>query len=228
MKPQIIAIDGTAASGKSTLGCTLAQRHNYLYLDTGVMYRAMTWYTLNTRTDPKDEDAVSALAEKMDLAILTPTQADKRQATILVDQEDITWKIRSPEVDANVSIISSYAKVREIMTERQREIARSGPVVMVGRDIGTVVLPNADLKVFIEASVEIRAQRRYEECIKRGEEAVYEDILNAMIQRDKLDRERPLSPMVPAKEALIILTDNLSKEAVLQQVETYMQVPDQV
>lgn len=214
-----IAIDGSAASGKSTLGKTLAQRLNYLYLDTGIMYRAVTWAVLNANVSVSDEIGVSNLAESMILKISAPHIDDGRQVTVSVNDKDVTWLIRSPEVDANVSQISSYIKVRRVLTDQQREIAKQGPVVMVGRDIGTVVLPNADLKVFIVASVEERAQRRYKECCKQGIDVDYQELLESMARRDKLDREKAISPMIPASDAIVIHTDNLTKEEVLQKVE---------
>ncbi len=213
-----IAIDGSAASGKSTLGWALAKKLNYLYLDTGVMYRAVTWAALHHHIDPHDEAAVTALAEKISLKILPPTKDDGRQATVLVDGIDITWEIRTPEVDANVSLVSSYPGVRRVLTKQQREIAARGSVVMVGRDIGTVVLPHADLKLFIEASVEVRARRRYHERAARGEKVDFDTLLASMIRRDKLDREKPISPMIPADDAIIINTDTLSQNEVVDQV----------
>jgi cytidylate kinase len=224
MKPRTIAIDGTAASGKSTLGWAIAQHFQYLYLDTGMMYRAVTWHTLNTQTDVNDEAQVSHLAETMDLQIISPTIADGRQATVTVNGQDVTWLIRHPDVDANVSRVSAYPQVRQRLTERQREIAAAGPVVMVGRDIGTVVLPHADLKIFTEASVAVRATRRYTERLQRGEAVNYEHILAAMTRRDKMDRERAISPMVPAEDALIIQTDSLTREDVFEQVEALIKV----
>lgn len=221
MKPQTIAIDGSAASGKSTLGGALAHKLNYLYLDTGVMYRAVTWAAQNRRIDVADEAAVSALAGAIDLQILPPggDHNDGRQATILVDGVDVTWLIHSPEVTQDSSQVSSYAGVRRVMTEQQRRIARQGPVVMVGRDIGTVVLPDADLKLFTVASVEVRARRRYEEYRRRGVAIDFDQLVAAMARRDKLDEDKPISPMVPAADAVIIHTDELSCEAVLRLVE---------
>lgn len=213
-----IALDGSAASGKSTLGCALAKTLNCLYLDTGVMYRAVTWAALHNNLNPADEAAVSALTETMTIEILPPTKDDGRQTTILVDGTDITWDIRTLEIDAHVSLVSSYPVVRAVLTRQQREIARRGSVVMVGRDIGTVVLPNADLKLFIEASQEVRARRRYEERRARGETADFDAILAAMVRRDKLDREKHISPMIPATDATIINTDNLTPDAVMERV----------
>jgi cytidylate kinase len=217
-----IAIDGSAASGKSTIADKLAKKFNYLYLDTGVMYRSVTWAALNADLDVLDEAAVSNLAERFDLQLLPPTHHDGRQLTVLVEGQDITWLIRRPDIDANVARVSSYPRVRRAMTTRQRAIARQGPVVMVGRDIGTVVLPEADLKIFTQASLEVRAKRRYKECLAQGEDVTYEQVLQSMAQRDKLDREKPISPMVPAKDAIIINTDVLTVEQVLARVESLM------
>ncbi|MFQ5578943.1 MAG: (d)CMP kinase [Anaerolineae bacterium] len=219
MKPLTIAIDGSAASGKSTLGQTLAHRLNYLYLDTGVMYRAVTWAALNATLDVSDEAAVSNLAATMKLEIAPPTVNDGRQATVWVDGQDVTWLIRKAAVNDHVSQVSCYSKVRQILTDRQRQIARAGPVVMVGRDIGTVVLPDADLKIFTVASVEVRAKRRYKECLEREQEVDFDQLLAAMIRRDRLDARNPIAPMVPAPDAVVINTDNLSQAEVLKKVE---------
>ena len=219
MKPKTIAIDGSAASGKSTIGNALAKRLGYLYLDTGVMYRAVTWAVLNANLDTQDEGAVSHIAETFDLKILPSTIDDGRQCTIRVNGEDVTWLIRKPEVDAHVAQISAYPRVRQAMTKKQRHIAEQGPVVMVGRDIGTVVLPNAELKIFTEASLEVRARRRYRECLERKEAVDYQKLLAAMADRDKHDREKPISPMIPADDATVINTDELTAEEVIQLVE---------
>ncbi len=223
MKRLTIALDGSAASGKSTLGCALAKALNCLYLDTGVMYRAVTWAALNANIEPQDEAAVSKLAERIALEILPPTRDDGRQITVLVDGVDITWEIRSQAINQYVSLVSSYPKVRAVLTEMQRKIAEQGSVVMCGRDIGTVVLPNADFKFFIEASPEVRARRRYEEHIARGETLDFDELLESIIRRDKLDREKPISPMIAASDAITINTDSLSKEALLKKVSAYIQ-----
>ena len=222
MKRLTIALDGSAASGKSTLGCALAAAFDCLYLDTGVMYRAVTWAALNAHIEPQNEAAVSNLAAQISLEILPPTHDDGRQITVLVDGVDITWEIRTQTVNQYVSLVSSYPKVRNILTEMQRKIAEQGPVVMCGRDIGTVVLPNADFKFFIEASPEVRARRRYEEHVARGETLDYDELLASIIRRDKLDREKLISPMIAADDAITISTDSLSKEALLEQVSAHI------
>jgi len=218
LKKLTIALDGSAASGKSTLGCALADAFNCLYLDTGVMYRAVTWAALNANIKPQDEAAVSDLAAHIALEILPPTFDDGRQMTILVDGIDITWDILTQNINQYVSLVSSYPKVRAVLTEQQRNIAEQGSVVMCGRDIGTVVLPDADFKFFIEASPEVRAQRRYDERIARGETVDFDELLASIIRRDKLDREKPISPMIAAADAIVINTDTLSKEALLEKV----------
>jgi cytidylate kinase len=218
-QPSTIAIDGSAASGKSTVGALLAQRLGYLYFDTGVMYRAVTWATLDRNIEPENVEAVSDLAEKLLIEVNPNGPDDGRLYTVLADGRDITWQIRSPEVEAFVSLVSSYPRVRAALTARQRRIAAHGSIVMVGRDIGTVVLPGADLKVFMRASAEERARRRYNETLAQGKAANLEEILTAIRERDKQDREKPISPMIPASDAVIIETNDLSIEEVLAQVE---------
>lgn len=219
MKPSTIAIDGPAASGKSTIGEALARRLGYLYFDTGVMYRAVTWAALTRGIPIADEAAVTALAEHLRIDVLAPTVDDGRQYTVLADGEDVTWAIRAPEVDANVSPVSAYAGVRQALVAQQRRIAAGGRVVMVGRDIGTVVLPEADLKVYLDAGVEERARRRWREMRERGEDADYDAVLAAMRRRDGIDSNRRVSPLRPAADAVIVDTTGLSIEEVLARVE---------
>jgi cytidylate kinase len=218
-KPSTIAIDGPAAAGKSTIGELLAQRLGYLYLDTGAMYRAVTWVALEQGIDIADEEAITTLAEGIVINITRPTVDDGRQYTVYADGEDITWQIRRPEVDANVSPVSAYPGVRQALTGQQRRIGQRGRIVMMGRDIGTVVLPDADLKIYLEATVEERARRRHREIMERGEKADYEEILAAMRRRDKIDSEREAAPLRPADDAIIIDTTGLSIAEVLAKVE---------
>jgi cytidylate kinase len=225
IKPSTIAIDGSAASGKSTVGLLLAQRLGYLYFDTGVMYRAVTWAVLDRQLDPADIETVSALAEALTIEVKPPGIDDGRQYTVLVDGQDVTWAIRHPEVEIEVSRVSSYPRVRTALTEQQRRIAAAGSIVMVGRDIGTVVLPQADLKIFMRASTQERANRRYKEALAQGKTADYAEILAAIIERDKQDREKPISPMVPAADAVIVDTDNLSIDEVVDRLEQLVTDP---
>ena len=217
-RPSTIAIDGPAASGKSTVGCLLAERLGYLYFDTGVMYRAVTWAALGRGIAIEDEAAVTALARRLKIEVLRPTVDDGRQYTVLADGQDVTWDLRRPEVDRSVSPVSAYPGVRAALTIQQQRIGRRGRVVMVGRDIGTVVLPNADLKIYLDATVEERVERRYREVVSRGEPADYERVRDSVRRRDQIDSNRPLAPLRAAPDAVVIDTTPLSVEQVLERV----------
>lgn len=217
--PKIIAIDGPAASGKSTIAEKLAAELGYLYFDTGVMYRAVTLAALREFNTVQDEQAVNELAQRVRIDVLTPSAADGRLYDVLLDDEDVTWAIRQPEVDRNVSQVSAYPIVREAMTEQQRRIGCRGSVIMVGRDIGTVVFPDAELKIYLDASVEERARRRYDEVHNRGQQASYEEILEAMRRRDHMDSSRAVAPLKPADDAIILNTDGLDICEVLKLVK---------
>jgi cytidylate kinase len=214
----IIAIDGPAASGKSTLGLKLAQALGYLFFDTGVMYRAVTWLALKLDIDPRDEMKVTALAEKTQIDIAPASKSDGRVCDIRIGGQDITWETRLPEVDANVSIVSAYRGVRAALSQQQRRIGQHGRVVMVGRDIGTVVLPEADLKIYLDASAEQRAQRRYDEIIGRNGKADYNEILAKVIERDRIDSTRDVAPLKAAADAIAIDSDQLDIEQVFEKV----------
>jgi cytidylate kinase len=215
---RIIAIDGPAASGKTTLGQKLAEKLGYLFFDTGVMYRAVTWAALDRGVEVNQADGVTALAESLDIDVAPPSKQDERTYDVMVDGQDATWQIRSPQVDADVSVVSAYMGVRNALTVQQRRVGLRGNVVMVGRDIGTVVLPEADLKIFLDASVEQRARRRYDEMTERGERVPYETILAAMRRRDQIDSTRQVSPLRAAEDAVIINSDELSADEVLDRV----------
>lgn len=223
---QIIAIDGPAASGKSTLGKKLADSLNFLFFDTGVMYRAVTLVALQRKLNLNDEAAITQLAEEIDIDIRPPSQDDGRSSDILADSEDITWDIRAPEVEANVSRVSAYPGVRRALSLQQRRIGLRGNVVMVGRDIGTVVLPEAQLKIYLDASVEERANRRYHELLSRDEPADYTEILEAMKRRDFIDSTRSVAPLRPADDAIILNSDALDAEEVLAEVIQMVKNPD--
>ncbi len=217
-RPLVIAIDGPAASGKSTIGQRLAETLGYLYFDTGVMYRAVTLAALRRGIDPADETMVTQLAHQVHIDVVPPTVEDGRQYTVLLEGEDVTWDIRRPEVDANVSRVSAYPGVRAALVPQQRRIAAGGRVVMVGRDIGTVVLPHADLKIYLDASVEERARRRYRELCERGVSVSYEEVLAALRKRDQVDTQRATAPLRPAADAVVIDTTAMDVEAVLARV----------
>jgi len=218
--PFIIALDGSAASGKSTLGQRLANSLGYLFFDTGIMYRAVTWIALVRGVDVHNDAAISQLARDAEIDIHAPSKADGRACDVLIGNQDVTWDIRSREVDANVSIVSVYADVRKALSEKQRQIGLRGKVVMVGRDIGTVVLPEADLKIYLDASAEERAKRRYNELVARGNKANYAEILNNVIQRDHIDSTRAVAPLRPADDAVIVDSDKLNADQVFAQVLT--------
>lgn len=215
--PEIIAIDGPAASGKSTLAEKLAAKLKYLYLDTGVMYRAVTYEALEMKNSVDDEQFVTELAGKIQIDVQPPSKRDGRMYDVLADKKDITWQIRSREVEKHVSKVSAYPGVRTAMTEQQRRIGLRGKIVMVGRDIGTVVLPDADLKIYLDASAEERARRRYEEKIRRGERAEFDEILRSIKKRDEIDSNRAVAPLKPAEDAVIINSDGKSIEDVFQE-----------
>ena len=214
--PTTIAIDGPAASGKSSLGKQLADALGYLFFDTGVLYRAITWAALDQGLAISDETAITHLAEVCEIDVCSPSKADGRNCDILINGSDVTWEIRKPEVDANVSQVSAYPGVRQALIHQQRRIGQRGRVVMTGRDIGTVVLPEAELKIYLDASVEERAHRRYTEIIQRGEPANLEEIQEAMRRRDQIDSTRAVAPLRPAVNAVVIDTDHLTQQQVLQ------------
>lgn len=214
--PSIIAIDGPAASGKSTLGFRLAEVLGYLYFDTGLMYRAVTWLAINRGIDVNDEAAVTRLAEDVPIEVTAPSLEDGRACDVVVDGHDITWEIRKPEVDANVSVVSAYPGVRKALTTQQRRIGMRGRVVMVGRDIGTIVLPEADLKIYLDASPKERAHRRHKEIVGRGGRANYEDVLEKVIDRDRIDSTRAVAPLKPAADAVILDSDTLNADEVFE------------
>ncbi len=216
--PSIIALDGPAASGKSTLGRTLADTLGYLFFDTGVMYRAVTWIALQHDLNLSDEAVITELAQKAQIDIQPPSKNDGRACDVIIGGKDVTWDMRNDEVDANVSVVSAYAGVRQALSEQQRRIGLRGRVVMVGRDIGTVVLPEADLKVYLDASAEERAKRRFDEIIARGDPADYEEILRKVIERDRIDSTRAVAPLRPADDAVIIDSDKMNAEQVVARV----------
>ena len=206
--PQIITIDGPAGAGKSTLGDLLARKLDYLYFDTGVMYRALTLAAIEHGVDNDDERALAQLAETVEIALAPPHVADGRQYTVYLDGRDATWDLRRPDVEGRVSAVSRHPEVRRVMRERQRAIGRAGRVVMVGRDIGKIVMPDAPLKIYLEASIDERARRRTAELHARGRDDAMEHIREDVARRDALDRH----VMQPAPDALVLRCDDLSPE----------------
>ncbi len=208
-----IAIDGPAASGKSTTARLLAARLGYVYIDTGAMYRAATLAVLRAGADIHNEKAVEDCVRRSRIRIALK----KGEQRTYLNDEDVTGLIRTPEINRAISVISSYKGVREIMVRQQRRLAAEGGVVMDGRDIGTVVLPEAELKVFLVASLEERAKRRLKELQQQGESVLLDDVVAEIRRRDELDASRSQSPLKPAKDARELDTTSLSIE---EQVET--------
>jgi len=221
--PTTIAIDGPAGSGKSTLGSLLAKELGYLYFDTGVMYRAVTLAVIRQGLSISDEDAISKLARTVRIEVRPPSLNDGRDIDVLLDGQDITWEIRGDDVNAGVSPVSAYRVVRKEMTAQQQRIAKENHIVMVGRDIGTVVLPDADLKIYLDASVEVRAHRRLQEMLERGEHAEFTEVLASLKHRDEIDSTREIAPLKPAEDARVIQSDCLGIQQVLDRAKEMLQ-----
>lgn len=211
-KKLVIAIDGPAASGKSTTARLVARRLNYLHIDTGAMYRAITLKVIEQGVDPADTEAVKRIAEQTQVKLVRDASGDR----VLLDGRDVTLQIRSPQVTALVSKISSIPAVRDVMVREQRRMAEQGGVVLEGRDIGTVVLPNADLKIFMTANVKQRAERRRLELKNAGVDVNLESLEREIEQRDLLDSTRETSPLKKAPDAIELDTSDLTIE---QQVD---------
>jgi CMP/dCMP kinase len=217
--PSMIAIDGPVASGKSAAGKRLAERLGYLFYDTGMLYRAVTFLALRDFGSVADADKVSMLTLQTHFEVLAPTVNDGRDCTLLADLEDITLGLRRPDVEANVSPVSAMPRVRRILTAQMRKAGLRGQIVMVGRDVGTVILPEAQFKVFLTASTEARAQRRFAEAQVRGEVRSYAEILANLQDRDRLDSTRATSPLRAAPEAVRLDTTHLDLEGVVAEIE---------
>ena len=211
-----VAIDGPAASGKSVIGREVARRLGIRFLDTGVMYRAVTWASIIRGVDIGREHELASLADCSEIRLVTVCEKDR----LLLDGDDITDRLRHREVDAAVSAVSAVSSVRRALVAQQRAIAEEGPIVMCGRDIGTVVLPDACVKIFLTAAAEVRARRRAAE--KLGD-ADYEKIMDELMRRDRIDSEREDSPLRPAEDAITIRTDNMTIEEVAQAILSKVQ-----
>ena len=215
MKPRLIAIDGPVAVGKTSVGSLLARRLGYVFFDTGMLYRAFTWKVLKSGISENDENKLFHLASTSKFDFVPSHEG---YLSPLVDGEDVSPELLHPEIEKQVSLISKVAGVRQSLVSEQRKLAQRGNVVMAGRDIGTVVLPWAELKIFLTASTEERAKRRYNELLAHGENSSLESVLFELKRRDEMDINRTISPLKPAGDAIIVNTENLSLDKVVEKI----------
>ena len=213
MKRIVVAIDGPAGAGKSTIAKLVAEKLGYAYIDTGAMYRSVAWKFLETGK-AFDEAYISELAKTMVIEFKPEANINR----VFVDGVEVTGAIRSAEVTANVSRVAAIGDVREAMVEQQRRMGETGGVLMDGRDIGTVVFPNAQLKIFLTASVEERAMRRYKELVAKGEQVDLAQLQNDIASRDKQDSERAISPLRQAEDALLLDTSDMNIQQVTEKI----------
>lgn len=209
-----IAIDGPSGAGKSTVGRFLAKRLRCIYIDTGAMYRTVALKGKEKSIEPEDESALSQLASSLHISFVT----DGEEIHVICDGEDITEAIRSPEISRLASDISKMGGVREALVQKQRELGRGGGVVLEGRDIGTVVFPNADIKFYLDAEAEERARRRFNELVEKGVKVDFKETLEEVMQRDHNDTHRILSPLKKADDAVLIDSTHKSVEAVVEEM----------
>ncbi|NEW66449.1 (d)CMP kinase [Carnobacteriaceae bacterium zg-84] len=216
-----VAIDGPASSGKSTVAKRIAEKFNYIYLDTGAMYRCITLSVLSNDIDMQDEQAVSAHCQQQDIRF---SKNIDNQQIVLLNGKDVTSAIRQPNVAENVSLVASYEGVRTDLVARQKSYIAQGGIVMDGRDVGTVVMPEAELKIFMVASVEERARRRHEENKQRGIHSSLGELCQQIEKRDKLDESRVIGPLKKAEDAIEIDTTSLTIDEVIQQISEYIEM----
>ncbi len=222
----IITIDGPAAVGKSTMGKLIARELGFLYIDTGAIYRAITWKVLKNNINVNDENIISNLVSNTCVTIeKVNCKSLNDYYHIFVDGEDITEEIRNPRIDQNVSQIARLPKIRKQLIYLQRKLAEKGNIVMEGRDIGSVILPQADIKFYFTASEEERIKRRYRELINKGYRMDYEEVKKQIIQRDKIDSKRKYAPLIKAKDAILIDSTEKSieeaKDNILKIIKKY-------
>jgi len=217
-KGLIIAIDGPSAVGKSTIGKLIAQELGYLYIDTGAIYRAITWKVLQKNIDLNNEDLVSNIVSKIHISIKKMNLKFKNYYLIFIDGEDVTEEIRNPKIDQNVSLIAKLPKVRKQLIDMQRNLAKNGCIVMEGRDIGSIILPYADIKLYFSASEEERIKRRYQELNERGHKISYKEVKEQILRRDVIDSNRKYAPLTKTEDAILIDTTNKTIEEVKNEI----------
>ena len=209
-----IAIDGPAGAGKSSISKVVANELGYLYIDTGAMYRGVTWAVLDSHVDVKNQKDVESLLPSLDLTLEPTANACK----VFVKGKDVTNLIRQQQINENVSTIASYKGVREYLVERQQAMAAVGGVILDGRDIGSVVLPKAELKIYLTASVDARAKRRWLEVQGTSNEQSLEDIKNNVESRDEMDKNRDESPLVCVEDAIVVDSSNMTFDETVEHI----------
>jgi cytidylate kinase len=214
MNKLVIAIDGPSGVGKSTLGKVIARRLDYLYIDSGAVYRAVALKTLNSNTPLYDKDAVARIARDSIIKL----EGDPDHLKVFLDGRDVTTEIRLPEVSRAASIVAAIPEVRDSVVEKLRDMSRAGGVVMDGRDIGTRVFPDAQVKIFLEAALDVRARRRFEEERATGRDVSVEQVKAELEERDRRDRSRDATPLVKAEDAVLLDTSALPLDRVIERV----------
>lgn len=217
MKKPVIAIDGYSSTGKSSISKIIAEKLGIVHLDTGALYRGITWFALQNCTDRDGNINLQKLYESF-ASIKLEFKIDEDELVLYVNQINVSKEIRTAEVSDQVSFIAKQKEVRDFLLETQRSIARNGGVIMDGRDIGTVVLPSADFKFFLTASIEERTKRRYDELLSLGLDANIDQVRENLIERDRIDSEREISPLKKADDAIEIDNTNLSKSQTIESI----------
>ncbi len=214
MLDNAVAIDGPGASGKTSVGREVARQLDFRFMDTGLMYRAATWQAMRQRIPVDDADALTRMTQAMDIILTSWERGDR----LLIDGVDATSELRTPDIDRNVSAVSAVEGVRRALVPQQRGIAEQGPIVMVGRDICTTVLPDARTKIYLDASAEVRAERRYAEMNQIGMAVTLRQALADLERRDRIDSERAVTPLTIAEGAVVINTDDLTIPEVVEKI----------
>ena len=215
-KTYAIAIDGPAGAGKSTIAKRLAKELGYYYVDTGAIYRTVAYFLDLWGVSPKDVDGVERYIDELTVSIEYDEDGSQH---MIMNGLDVTNDIRTQEISQKASLVSAHAVVREVLLDMQREVARRHNVIMDGRDIGTVVLPKADVKIFLTAAPEVRAKRRCDELLAKGQKAVYETVLQEIIQRDYQDSHRAIAPLKMARDSVKVDTSNLDIDGVIAEMK---------